>query len=179
MKTRIQQILPWVCRVILAAMFFYTGYVKIKSPLQFAVTLLGYELFPETLVPYFAQWFPWAEIVLGVLLLLDGVIGIFILFDGVIFGKVAIKWKIPCVAAATTALLLFFTVILTITYFRGIDANCGCFDFNSKITPLTILRDSIILIPALYLLFERRKPAKSEEYGNLENSPDRAASDVS
>jgi len=148
MKARIPQILNWGCRIILAVMFFYTGYVKIQAPLQFAVTLQGYELFPDTLILLTARWFPWVEIALGVFLL--------------------IGWKIRCVAAAVTALLLFFTVILTITYFRGIDANCGCFDFDSKITPLTILRDSIILIPALYLLFEqrlfsRRKPGMLAE----------------
>jgi hypothetical protein len=166
MKARILQILHWGCRVVLAAMFFYTGYVKIKSPLQFAVTLMGYELFPEALIPFFAQWFPWAEIALGV----------FLIFNGVIFGEKSVKWKTRYIAAATTALLLFFTVILSITYFRGIDANCGCFDFNSKISPLTIFRDSIILIPALYLLFERRKSAKSDE---SENSPGKAESDAS
>ena len=152
MKARLLRIVHWGCRVILAAMFFYTGWIKIDQPLQFAVTLVGYDLFPEAWIPFFAQWFPWAEIALGVFLL--------------------IGWKMRYVAAATTALLLFFTVILSITYFRGIDANCGCFDFNSKISPLTILRDSIILIPALYLLFERRKkPAKTEESINTENLP--------
>jgi uncharacterized membrane protein YphA (DoxX/SURF4 family) len=164
MKTRILQILNWGCRVVLAAMFFYTGYIKIEAPLQFAVTIAGYELFPEALIPFFAKWFPWAEIVLGVFLL--------------------IGWKMRYVAAATTALLLFFTVILSITYFRGIDANCGCFDFTSKISPMTILRDSIILIPAIYLLFEHRlykhlRPAKSEEPGNLEQSPGNAETDAS
>ena len=158
MNTRIFQILNWVCRVLLAAMFFYTGWIKIDQPLQFAVTLMGYDLFPEAWIPFFAQWFPWAEIALGVFLL--------------------IGWKIRYVAAATTALLLFFTVILSITYFRGIDANCGCFDFDSRISPLTILRDSIILIPALYLLFGRLKPAKTEESVNPENSPDKGESDV-
>ena len=153
------KILHWGCRVILAAMFFYTGYIKIKSPLQFAVTILGYELFPEALIPFFAQWFPWAEIALGVFLL--------------------IGWKMRYVAAATTALLLFFTIILSITYFRGIDANCGCFDFDSKITPLTILRDSVILLPALYLLFERKKPAKPDESGKSENSPGTVEPDIS
>ena len=179
MKARIFQILHWGCRVVLAAMFFYTGWVKIESPLQFAVTLAGYELFPDGLIPFMAQWFPLAEIALGVFLLFDGVIGVFILFDGVIFGGKHVKLKIPCAAAATTALLLFFTVILSITYFRGIDANCGCFDFSSKISPLTILRDSIILIPALYLLFERRKPAKPDESKNPENPSGNAEADVS
>jgi len=165
MKDRTLLILHWICRVILAAMFFYTGYIKIMAPLQFAITLLGYDLFPEVLIPFFAQWFPWAEIALGVLLL----------FDGVIFGVKSVRWNIRHVAAATTALLLFFTVILSITYFRGIEANCGCFNFTDKISPLTILRDSIIMLPALYLLFERRRPVKSE---TQEISPDSYKSDV-
>ena len=146
-------------------MFFYTGYIKIESPLQFAVTLLGYELFPEALIPLIAQWFPWAEIVLGVFLL--------------------IGWKMRYVAAATSALLLTFTVVLTITYLRGIEANCGCFNFDDKITPLTILRDGVILLPALYLLFEdwilaRWKSVIPEESGKSENSQwDKDESDVS
>jgi len=131
----------------MAGIFLYTGYVKLgliqigpihfgdpMNRLFFGQAISGYQLVPENLVPFIAQWFPWLEIILGVLLL--------------------IGWKIRYVAGAATALMLFFTVILTITYLRGIDANCGCFDFNSKISPLTILRDSIILIPALYLLFE-------------------------
>jgi len=158
MNTRIFQIAHWVCRVLLAAMFFYTGWIKINQPLQFAVTLMGYDLFPETWIPFFAQWFPWAEIALGVFLL--------------------IGWKIRYVAAATTALLLFFTVILSITYFRGIDANCGCFDFDSRISPMTILRDSIILIPALFLLFARRKKTGSEEPVNTQKTPEKDGADV-
>jgi uncharacterized membrane protein YphA (DoxX/SURF4 family) len=150
MKTRIFQILNWVCRIVLAVMFIYTGYIKLPPDpfsfgslfnifdinMQFAVVLTGYELFPDALIPFIAKWFPWAEIVLGIFLL--------------------IGWKMRYVAAAATALLLSFTIVLCITYFRGIDANCGCFDFNTKITPLTILRDGIILIPALYLLFENK-----------------------
>jgi len=168
MSERTKTILNWTCRVLLAAMFFYTGYIKLpesfswKYNLQFAITLTGYELLPENpewVIPFIAQWFPWVEIALGVFLL--------------------IGWKMRYVAAAATSLLLFFTVLLTITYLRGIDANCGCFDFNSKITPLTILRDSIILIPALYLLFERRSPAKYEIPETPKNSSENGESAVS
>jgi hypothetical protein len=58
--------------------------------------------------------------------------------------------------------MLFFIALLTITYLRGIDADCGCFGSGAKISPLTILRDSLMLLPALYLAFEgkfRRKYA--------------------
>ena len=172
MKPPIPQILHWVCRVVLAAIFLYTGYIKIDfgAPFswEFAMILIGYDLFPDALIPFIAQWFPWAEIALGVFLL--------------------IGWKMRYVAAASTALLLTFTIMLAITYFRGIDANCGCFSFDTKISPLTFVRDGIILLPALYLLFEHRllkrlKPVYSEGIGTLSETSeipsDNVKSDVS
>jgi uncharacterized membrane protein YphA (DoxX/SURF4 family) len=137
------RILHWASRIILAVIFLYTGYIKIQDPLQFAVAISGYQLVPENLVMTIAQWFPWLEIALGVFLI--------------------IGWKIRYVAGASATLLLFFTVILSITYFRGIEANCGCFSFNDRISPKTIARDSIILIPALFLLFEPGRRLRQSE----------------
>jgi len=137
------RILHWSSRIILSAIFLYTGYIKIQAPLQFAGAISGYQLVPDKLVWPIAQYFPWFEIALGVFLL--------------------IGWKIRYVAGASAALLLFFTAMLSITYFRGIEANCGCFSFNDRITTKTIARDSIILIPALFLIFEpRRRPREFE-----------------
>lgn len=130
------RILHWTSCIILAVIFIYSGYIKIESPLQFAAAITGYQLVPENLVFPIAKYFPWIEIALGVLLLTG--------------------WKSRYVAMAATGLLLFFTVILTITYFRGINANCGCFSFDDQITPKTIARDSILLIPALFLVFEEK-----------------------
>jgi uncharacterized membrane protein YphA (DoxX/SURF4 family) len=129
------RILHWASCIILGVIFLYTGYIKIDSPLQFAAAITGYQLVPEHLVFTIAQYFPWIEIALGVLLLTG--------------------WKSRYAAVAATGLLLFFTVILTITYFRGIHANCGCFSFDDQISPKTIARDSIIIIPALFLVFEK------------------------
>jgi len=134
------KLLHWLCRLTLAGVFIYSGYIKVKAPLQFAVAISGYQLVPENLVFPLAQYLPWIEIALGVAIL--------------------IGWKIRHFSAATAALLLFFIVILTITYMRGIEANCGCFGMDDPISPLTILRDGIFLVPALYLAFEdkiRRK----------------------
>jgi hypothetical protein len=65
---------------------------------------------------------------------------------------IGFRRKIRYLAGASTLLLLFFIVILTITYLRGIEADCGCFSFDDPISPNTIARDSLMLIPALYLL---------------------------
>jgi uncharacterized membrane protein YphA (DoxX/SURF4 family) len=130
------RILHWACRVTLAIVFLWSGIIKVRSPLEFAGALSGYKLFPDTLIYPLATYFPWFEIALGVLFL--------------------IGWKIRYVAIGGTALLLAFTVLLTVTYLRGIDANCGCFGFGDRISPRTIARDALILLPALLLVFEAR-----------------------
>ena len=127
-------ILHWLFRFILAGIFLYSGYIKWESPLLFEAVLYSYDLFPSPYIPVIAQYFPWVEMVLGLLLLIG-------------FGR-----KIRYPAGAAALLLLFFIAILTITYVRGIEADCGCLSFTDPISPGTIARDSLMLIPALYLL---------------------------
>jgi putative oxidoreductase len=146
----ILRILHWLCRCLLAGIFIYSGYVKTQNPLQFAGAITGYKLFSDHyawLIWPIAEYFPWFEIALG----------LFLLF---LIGR-----KIRYAAGAAAALLLFFIILLTITYLRGIDANCGCFSFDDRISPKTIARDSLMLLPALDLLFVEpllRKRLKNE-----------------
>jgi uncharacterized membrane protein YphA (DoxX/SURF4 family) len=127
-------ILHWLFRFILAGIFLYSGYVKWKSPLLFEAVLYTYDLFPNQFIPVIAQYFPWVEIVLGLFLLIG-------------FKR---NGRYP--AAASTLLLLFFITIIIITYVRGIEVDCGCLGFDDPISPWTITRDILMLIPALYLL---------------------------
>ncbi len=127
-------ILNWLSRFILSGIFLYSGYIKWESPLLFEAVLYGYDLFPNAYIPAMARLFPWVEMGLGLFLLIG-------------FSR-----KIRYLAGAATLLLLFFIVILIITYLRGIEADCGCFSFDDPISPNTIARDSLMLIPALYLL---------------------------
>jgi uncharacterized membrane protein YphA (DoxX/SURF4 family) len=129
-------VLNGLCRNLLGVLFLYSGYIKIQAPLQFAVTITGYKLVPDSVVFPLATYFPWVEIVLG-LLLLNG-------------------WKIRYVASGAAGLLVVFTAILTITYLRGIEANCGCFSFDDRISPKTIARDGLLLLPAIFLIVEDR-----------------------
>jgi uncharacterized membrane protein YphA (DoxX/SURF4 family) len=159
----IPHVLHWLSRCILAGIFIYSGYIKVEngwgSTLQFSGVLAKYQLFPDAYIWPIAEYFPWFEITLGLLLL--------------------IGWKfIRYIAGAATALLVFFIAILTITYFRGIEANCGCFSFDDRISPKTIARDSLILIPALYLLItgslrNRRLKNENPEPGIQNPEPDK------
>src|SRR5262245_27327051 len=126
----------WVCIILLAAVFLYSGYSKMQSTLQFAAVLAQYQLVPTGLVLPLATYLPWAEIVLG-LFLLTG-------------------WKTRLAAWVAATLLLVFIVAMTVTYFRGIEADCGCFGIGEKISLRTIGRDALLLLPAAFLLVERR-----------------------
>ena len=128
-------IIHWISRLGLAGIFLYSGYVKLQSPLQFAVALTGYQLLPASLIFPVAKYFPWLEIALGLLLL--------------------IGWKMRFWGIAASALILFFITIITITYFRGIEADCGCFGSGEKISAFTIVRDSLFFLPALFLACEQ------------------------
>jgi putative oxidoreductase len=135
-------ILRWVCILLLAAVFLYSGYSKMQSTLQFAAVLAQYQLVPTGLVLPLATYLPWAEIVLG-LFLLTG-------------------WKTRFAAWAAAALLSVFIAAMTVTYFRGIEADCGCFGIGEKISPGTIGRDALLLLPAAFLLAERRIRRRAE-----------------
>ncbi len=130
------RILHWACRCFLAGAFLYSGSIKLQAPLQFAAAIEGYRLAPESMIWPLATYLPWIEIALGAFLLSG--------------------WKIRISASLTAALLLFFIAVLTLTYARGIRANCGCFSLDDPISPRTIARDSLILIPAVFLLFESK-----------------------
>jgi uncharacterized membrane protein YphA (DoxX/SURF4 family) len=136
---KMRTLLHWLCRCILAAMFIYSGYVKSElnnATLQFAAAITGYQIIPDNLVFPIAQYFPWVEIALGLWIL--------------------IGWKIRWSSAAASALMLFFIILLSVTLFRGIETDCGCFGFGDRITWKTIVRDGSFLIPALYLVLEPR-----------------------
>ncbi len=126
--------LHWASRLVLSGIFLYTGYIKLESPLQFAAVLSGYQLFPDWLILPLTDYFPWVEIGLGILLL--------------------VGWKIRYVAWGASGLIFMFLLVLTVTYLRGIEADCGCFSFDDRISPLTIGRDTLILLPALFLAIE-------------------------
>jgi uncharacterized membrane protein YphA (DoxX/SURF4 family) len=134
--TTLFRIFHWLCRFVLAGIFIYSGCIKLEAPLQFAAAIAGYKLVPDSMISPLADYLPWLEIALGALLL--------------------IGWKIRYVAIGASVLLLGFIAILTITYMRGIDAECGCFGFGDRISLRTIARDALILLPALFLVFETR-----------------------
>ena len=127
----IWKILTWASRIFLGVIFVYAGYTKLSAELQFAIAIEGYQLLPEWSVLYVAQYLPWVEVALGVMILTG--------------------WKLRYFAAGGAGLLGTFILAMAVTYARGIDADCGCFGLGEKISPFTLARDTLFLLPAVFL----------------------------
>ena len=127
--------LALAARVVLGSIFIVASLDKIIHPDLFAQTVYNYQLLPEVAVNVVALWVPWLELVGGVLLLL----GLWV--QGSVF--------------LLTGLLLVFLGALGFNLARGLDVACGCFSTSSKgpVTAFTLLRDSLFLVVALYLLW--------------------------
>lgn len=125
------RILEWICRLVLGALFVFAGYTKLGNPFLFEMAVDTYQLLPPAGVIVVARTLPWLELVLGMLLVRG--------------------WKLHYVAAFTALLMGAFLLAMSITYARGIEANCGCFGLGEPISPLTLTRDSLLFALAVFL----------------------------
>ena len=117
--------------MVLGGLFIFAGYTKLRNPLLFEMAVDTYRLLPPAGVIIVARSLPWLEVLLGILLL--------------------VGWKMSYVSSFTALLLGGFLVTMGITYHRGIEANCGCFGFGERISPLTLGRDSVLFAMAVFL----------------------------
>ncbi len=128
-------------RVVLAAVFLYAAYVKLREPwLVFAIAIDAYGILPEPAVLATARTLPWCELALGVVLLTG-------------FG-------LRYAAIAASALLGAFFVIMAIAYSKGLAIDCGCFGPGDIISVKTLARDGSLVAAAIGLaILSRRQPS--------------------
>jgi uncharacterized membrane protein YphA (DoxX/SURF4 family) len=113
-------------RVFLGVVFLYAAYTKLSQPwMLFAMSVDAYQLLPEWAVLTVARTVPWLELVLG-LLLISG-------------------FAVRYAAAGTSLLLGGFFAIMIRTYIKGMQIDCGCFGLGEKLSPMTLLRDGLLL----------------------------------
>jgi hypothetical protein len=129
-------------RVFLGGAFLYAAWLKLREPwMLFAMAVDAYQLLPQWAVILVARTLPWAELLLGLLL-------------------IAGKW-VRFSSAAVSALLAGFLAMMAFTYLRGLQIDCGCFGSGDPISLRTLARDSGLLAAALLLtvMSFRRRPA--------------------
>ena len=129
-------------RVLLGGAFLYAAWLKLREPwMLFAMAVDAYQLLPQWAVILVARTLPWAELLLGLLL-------------------IAGKWM-RFTSAAVFALLAGFLATMAFTYLKGMQIDCGCFGSGDPISPRTLARDGGLLAAALVLTIMsfRRRPA--------------------
>jgi len=115
-------------RFILGFVFVYAGAEKISDPSGFAGSIYNYKIFPLFSINIFAIIIPWIEVVSGLLL---------------IFG-IALKEN----ALIINIFLIGFIVLITISLFRGLNIDCGCFgtEGGDTIGIQKIIEDVLLLV---------------------------------
>src|SRR5438105_13843206 len=149
-----------IVRLMLGGIFMYAGYSKIFRPnlilspwfaLKFSITtnlstfgaqVESYRLLSAAGVSFVAHTLPFAEILLGLLLL--------------------IGWRLRIWASLVTLLMLAFLTVVTRAYLLHMDINCGCFATPEPLTFKTVIRDSLFtalaLLMTVFAFIEARKP---------------------
>jgi len=147
-------------RLILGGIFVYAGYAKLFLPnfifwplfalrfslstnlSNFAVQVESYNLLSPWRVSFVAHTLPFAEIILGLLLL--------------------IGWRFRIWATIVTLIMMGFFAAVLHSYALGMQINCGCFATPEPLTIKTVLRDgalvALALLMTIFAFIEARKP---------------------
>ena len=144
----------WIGRLVLGGIFIYAGYAKIFLPIMhprppigvalafFALTVGSYQLLPPWGVNLVAHTLPFAEIALGLLLI--------------------VGWQLRIWATLATLLILGFFAAVVRSYAMGLQINCGCFATPEPLTVWTVVRDGLLAALALamtiFVIIEARRP---------------------
>jgi uncharacterized membrane protein YphA (DoxX/SURF4 family) len=125
-------------RVALGLIFIYAAFTKLYFNgswhfgdyyFFFGMVINSYDILPFWGVDTAARILPWFELLLGIFLIIG----------------IGLRWT----GMAASLLLLVFIGAMTRAYLHGMEIMCGCFGNNEKLGPLTLLRDSSMLIPAI------------------------------
>lgn len=114
----------------MGGIFLTAGLAKIGDPIRFFSTLLKFQLFPGSIIPFLAVYLPWLEFLLGLSL----VLGVLHRTSGLMLAVLNV---------------LFALAILSLVL-RGIEVDCGCFGFMADMLQLpdtadmkTVFRDIV------------------------------------
>jgi uncharacterized membrane protein YphA (DoxX/SURF4 family) len=156
----LRRIIIWLGRLVLGGIFIYAGYSKIFFPNRFLWPLAmlkfsiaanlsnfgfqvdSYKMLPPAGVNFVSHTLPFAEILLGLLLL--------------------VGWRLKIWCPIASLLLLGFLAGVTRAFLLHMDINCGCFAAPEPVSIKKILEDSAMAALAIamtvFAFQEARRP---------------------
>ncbi|MHA3774349.1 MauE/DoxX family redox-associated membrane protein [Verrucomicrobiota bacterium sgz303538] len=149
-----KQIVEWILRLTVAAVFIYAGILKAWDTQQFALDVQNYQLTSWTASVVVAVYLPWLEIFAGFAILARR------LYSGAL--------------VALLGMTLVFLVAIGSAWARDLDISCGCFGKEVvKVSyPHLLARDAALLGAIGVLLWLdyrrlRRVPGSSSHIASL------------
>jgi uncharacterized membrane protein YphA (DoxX/SURF4 family) len=145
---------PWistVARVVVGGVLLLAGVLKAADPQASVAAVRAYELLPAGLATIVGWGLPFAEIALGLLLL------------------VGLATRL--VAAAAAVLLLVFVAAVASAAVRGLSIDCGCFGAGGRVASgdtaygAEIARDVGLLLLAGWLVARPNSRLSLERFG--------------
>jgi uncharacterized membrane protein YphA (DoxX/SURF4 family) len=156
----LRRVVIWIGRLVLGGIFLYAGYSKVFLPNahlwpffvlkfsiamnleNFAQSVNAFKLLSPAGVSFVAHTLPFAEIALGLLVL--------------------IGWRLRIWASVLTLIMLGFFVVVTRAYLLHMNINCGCFATPEPIDLKKVLEDAALSVLAVTMtvcaFIEARKP---------------------
>lgn len=141
-------------RLAMGGILLYAGYAKLFLPAMsprppvgialamFALQVDSYQLLAPWAVNFVAHTLPFAELALGLLLL--------------------IGWPLRIGTTLTSLLILGFFAVVTRSYAAGLQINCGCFAKPEPLTLVTVIRDGLLaalaVLTTVFAFLEARRP---------------------
>jgi len=129
-------------RIVLGIVFLCAAVPKIISPYGFAEAVYRYQAAPYFMVNITAIFLPWVELVSGLCLLFS-------------------KTFRAASSLVVLGLMIFFTALVSVTVFRGIDISCGCFSVNPDAASIgwkKIAENTLMTVMAVFVFLDALKP---------------------
>jgi uncharacterized membrane protein YphA (DoxX/SURF4 family) len=140
--TRLWDWIGLAARLLLAAVYFVSGFIKAANPAETRVAVKGYQLLPDSVAEMVAAVLPYLEIAVALILL----VGLATRLGAALSALMMIAFLIGVISAAA----------------RGLSIDCGCFGGGGAVAAgateytVEILRDTGLLIVSLYLIVRPR-----------------------
>lgn len=130
-------------RWALAAVFLYSGVVKLADPQSFATVVAGFGLLPKALLFPVALLLPLLEVVAGIGTML------------------AVRGSLAVIAG----MLVLFMAVLAYGISLGLDIDCGCFGPEDpeqayKGLRIALIRDAAMLAAVVFVYWSRSRLQK-------------------
>lgn len=136
-----------ICRIIVGALFIFSGFIKLNDPVGFSFKLEEYFSATVLNLPFFE---PYALAISIIVVIFEVLLGVFLL----------IGYKPKFTMWSLLAMIVFFTFLTFYSAYFNKVTDCGCFGDAIKLTPWESFTKDVILLVLILILMKGIKYIK-------------------